>query len=160
MDTGDATPVCCRYPRYGPYDWEVIKGLSDVLHANDMVEDDDGPWGAQVVLAIKGGQENQAWFDVLWRLCVSFRKLNQVTRPFKFPIRRCEDAILHIGKAAFRITIDMDSGYWQVPVEERSRPKLAFFGAGEKLRFTCMAMGVLNAAPFCRNDGVPTENWR
>eukprot|EP00978_Attheya_sp_CCMP212_P001134 scaffold2347_cov26-Attheya_sp.AAC.1 len=41
----------------------------------------------------------------------------------------------------------MDSGYWQVVVETGSRPKLAFFGPDEKLRWTKMPMGALNAAP-------------
>eukprot|EP00978_Attheya_sp_CCMP212_P044026 scaffold297738_cov35-Attheya_sp.AAC.1 len=71
-----------------------------------MVENDDGPWGAMIVMAAKPGQDDVPWFDFVWRLCVSYRKLNQITR-------RCDDTVLNIGNERYRISIDMDSGYWQ-----------------------------------------------
>jgi hypothetical protein len=147
VETGEVKPVCCKPPRYGHHEAEVLRKLCNKLKANDMVEHDDGPWGAMIVLAAKPGQDDVPWFDFVWRLCVSYRKLNQITRPFRFPFRRCDDAVLNIGNGRYRISIDMDSGYWQVIVERRSRPKLAFFGPDEKLRWTKMPMGALNAAP-------------
>ena len=50
IDTGNAEPICCRVPRYGPHESRVITKLVDQLEKNSLVED-DGPWGAQVVLA-------------------------------------------------------------------------------------------------------------
>ena len=82
----------------------------------------------------------------IWRIFISYRGLNQITRIHRFPYRRCNDDILHIGKASFRISIDLDSGYWQVPVDKDSRSKLAFFGDREKLRWAGMLMGAVNAS--------------
>ena len=43
--------------------------------------------------------------------------------------------------------MDLDSGYWQVPCEEKSKAKLAFFTPTGKKRFKTMPMGATNAHP-------------
>ena len=80
-----------------------------------------------MVLAAKPHQEDVEWEDFRWRLCFSYRKLNQVTKPYAFPIPRCNDAVDNINtEAIFFIAIDLDSGYWQVVAEKEAREKLAF----------------------------------
>ena len=54
--------------------------------------------------------------------------------------------MLTIQNANYFIKMDLDSGYWQIPVHKQSKPKLAFFGVDEKLTFAVMPMGALNAA--------------
>ena len=147
VDTGETTPICVRPPRYGPHETRVINDLVAKLEANGIVEDDDGPWGAPIVLAAKPNQEHLHWSQYTWRLCVSYRKINAVTRPFTFPIIRCDDAVKEIGNATCFITMDLDSGYWQVPCEEKSKAKLAFFTPTGKKRFRTMPMGATNAHP-------------
>ena len=149
IDTGDIMPICCKVPRYGPHESKVITQLVDALEDKALVEDDDGPWGALVVLAAKANQEHVPWDQYIWRLCVSYRRLNQVTRPYAFPMRRCDDAVADVGpKARFYISVDLDSGFWQVVVEKASRPKLAFFTPKGKKRWTVMPMGALNSTPI------------
>ena len=87
VDTGAAKPVCCKVPRYDKYESEIIRRLCHCLQQNGMIEPDDGPWGDLVVLAQKPHQQKVPWWDFAWRLCLSFRKLNQITRPFAFPQR-------------------------------------------------------------------------
>ena len=147
IDTGDVAPICCKIPRYGPHEARIITELVNALEKNGLVEDDDGPWGALVVLAAKANQENTAWYEYIWRLCVSYRRLNQITRPFAFPIRRCDDAVSDIGpQARWYISVDQDSGFWQMLLEKLSRPKLAFFTPNGKKRWTVMPMGALNSS--------------
>jgi len=63
-----------------------------------------------------------------------------------FPIPRCDDAVSEIGPdAKYFLSMDLDAGYWQVRVEEESKPKLAFFTPQGKKHWNCMPMGVLNA---------------
>ena len=147
VDTGQTQPICARPPRYGPHETRVINELVEKLEKNGIIEDDDGPWGAPIVLAAKANQEHLHWSQYTWRLCVSYRKLNAVTRPFTFPIIRCDDAVKEIGNSKYFITMDLDSGYWQVPCEEKSRAKLAFFTPTGKKRWTTMPMGATNAHP-------------
>jgi hypothetical protein len=50
IDTGNAQPVCCKIPRYGPHEARVITQLARGLEDNGLIEDARSPWGAQVVL--------------------------------------------------------------------------------------------------------------
>jgi len=160
VDTGEAKPISCRRPRYGPFEASVILRLCQKLKDNNMVDTDTGPWGSLIVLAAKPGQEDIPWWEFIWRLCVSYRKVNQLTRPFTFPFRRCNDAVLYLGRARYRISLDLDCGYWQVPVEQRSRPKLAFFTPEEKLHWKKMPMGAENSAPvFAAMMVVMQREW-
>ena len=96
VDTGDCEPICCKTPRYGPHETKIMLELINALDKTRLISDDTGPWGALIVLAAKPGQFNVPWEKFKWRLCVSYRKLNQVTKPFQYPIPRCDDAVEEI----------------------------------------------------------------
>ena len=72
INTGDAKLVCCKHHRYGPHESKVIEELADQLQRNGLIEDDDGPWGAIIVLAAKLHQEDVPWHNYKWRLCISY----------------------------------------------------------------------------------------
>ena len=110
-----------------------------------MVEEDDGPWGALVVLAEKPHQEKLPCHEYQWRLCVSYQKLNQVTHPFTFPIPCCDDALQDIDtEEKYFIDMDMDSGYLQVVEEEEAYERLELFTPDGKWWWKVMHMGDLN----------------
>jgi hypothetical protein len=75
-------------------------------------------------------------------VCVLYRKLNKVTRPFAFPVMRCEDAAEKTGDTAYFITKDLDAGYWQVNMRVSCKQK-----PRGKERFRSMPMGAKNAHP-------------
>jgi hypothetical protein len=53
------------------------------------------------VLAPKPHQENvEDIADFVWRFCVNYRPLNQVTKPYSYPIARCDAAIDNFGDAS------------------------------------------------------------
>ena len=66
------------------------------LDENGVVEEDNGTWGALMVLAAKSHQENVPWHKYKFRLCVSYHKLNQVTLSFTLPIPRCDNEVQYI----------------------------------------------------------------
>ena len=160
IDTGNAQPVCCRIPRYGPHEARVITELARGLEKNGLIEEARGPWGAQVVLAAKPNQSHVHWSEYIWRLTVSYRQLNAVTRPFIYPSRRCDDAARDIGPSKHFITMDFESGFWQVLLHETSRDKTAFFVPGGQKRWTVMPMGCLNAhGTFCCLVDTLKRKW-
>ena len=74
-------------PRYGLHEAKIINKLVTTLESNGLIDDDDdGLWGAMVVLAAKPGQDDIPVDQFKWRRCISYRKVNQVTKPFTFPI--------------------------------------------------------------------------
>ena len=63
-------------------------------------------------------QDNVPWHEYQWNIYVSYRKLNQFTRPFAFPITFCCGAVQYIDmEENYFITVYMDIHYWKV-VEE------------------------------------------
>ena len=57
--------------------------------------------------------------DFVWRLFLSYCGLNKVTRPFEYPIPRCDYSISIIPVGAsvlYIITVDAKQGYHQVTV--------------------------------------------
>ena len=125
----------------------------EALLKNDWIERCEGPWGSSIVLAAKPHQENVKEIDnFVWRMCVSYRKLNSITKPFEFPIPRCDDAIAIIDTGSqfiWIISLDARQGYHQVRVRMVDREKLAFFGPdGWKYTFKVMPFGPTNAPGF------------
>jgi hypothetical protein len=145
IDTGTVKPICCKPPQYGHHERRVILTLVEQLEKKNIIEDDDGPWGSPIVLASKPNQDHVHWSQFVFRLCVSYRALNGITRPFTFPVTRCDEAVDRVGDAKYVITMDLDAGYWQVSMNQASRPKSAFFIPGGKKRFRSMPMGATNA---------------
>jgi hypothetical protein len=122
--------------------------IRSLLH-NDWIEECGGAWGSLIVLAAKPHQEHiDDIADFIWRMCVSYRKLNSVTLAFAYPIPRCDDAIDDFGDGVGRLFISLDAhqGYHQILVRLSDREKLAFFAPDQKkYTFKVMPFGPTNA---------------
>ena len=122
--------------------------MAESLDENGVVEEDYEPWGELVVLYAKPHEGNVLWNECQQKLCVSYQKLNQVTFPFTFPIPFCDEAVQEIDtEAKYFISVDTDSGYWQVLSEEEARKRLALLTLDRKRRWKVMPMGDLNKDP-------------
>ncbi len=153
IDTGGSKPVCCKKPAYGPHESRIIMEQIENLLKNKWIRKCKGPWGSLIVLAAKPHQEHVDNIDdFIWRMCVSYRKLNEVTKPFQFPIPRCDDSIISLEQGpsrTYQISMDADSGYHQVAVRKEDQEKLAFFAPDHhKYTFEVMPFGPCNAPPF------------
>ena len=94
MDTGASPPVCCKFPMYGTNESRIIIDQIGNILKNDCIEDCKGSWGMQIVLVGKPHQDHVENIEyVFWCMCVSYRGLNKFTRPFEYPMPRCDDAI-------------------------------------------------------------------
>ena len=75
-----------------------------------------------------------------FRFCVDYRKLNQHLVPDHYPLPLIKDVHDCMGGAAVFTTLDLKSGYWQLPVQESDRYKTAFT--------THVGMFAFNVLPF------------
>lgn len=107
-----------------------------------------------IVLAPKPHQESVTDIkDFIWRICVSYRRLNSINELFEFPIPQCDDAVtvlgIQTGEDLFFISLDAKQGYHQILVRKEDRQKLAFFAPdGNKYTFRVMPFGPTNAPGF------------
>ena len=154
IDTGDHTPVCCKKPVYGPHESIVImQHIRTLLHNRWAKEVQGSAWGFPIVLAPKPHQEEVINIDdYIWRMCVSYRGLNRVTKIFAYPISRCDSSIEDMGDYVgilFFISLDAKQGYHQVKVREQDQEKLAFYGPNNKMyTYNVLPFGCVNGPTF------------
>ena len=96
-------------------------------------------------------------------LCIDFPKLNYVTIKDAHPLLRIDDTLEALKGAKYFSTLDLKSGYWQVPIKEEHRSKTAFrTSLGQLYEFNQLLFGLCNApATFNRlMDNVLSElSW-
>ena len=130
VDTGDSRRVKQRPYRIPVHLKGVVeKKISDMLDRG-IIQPSDSPWSSHIVLAPQK--------DGDYRFCVDFRRVNSVTKKDAHPIPRIDDILDQLGGATYFSTLDLASGYWQVPLKEEDREKTAFSVGPNHYEFTVM----------------------
>ena len=83
--------------------------------------------------------------DGSWRMVIDYRKLNKQTVPDRFPMPVINDVLAQLGGAKIFSSLDLMSGYWQIPLEEESKHLTAFSSHQEHLEFNVLPFGLTNA---------------
>ena len=85
-------------------------------------------------------------------MCITYRKLSVITKPYEFLIPRCDDAIAIIdtgSQCTWIISLDARQGYHQITIRKIDWEKLTFFSPdGWKYTFKVMPFGPTNAPAF------------
>jgi hypothetical protein len=137
IDTGDARPVIQPQRRLPLAKQAVVSEMLDDMQRRGVIEESESTWSSPVVLVRKKNGE--------LRLCVDYRKLNEVTRK-DFPLPRIDDTLDTLAGAKWYSNLDVKSGYWQVDVHPDDKEKTAFSSGQGLWQFTVMPFGLCNAA--------------
>jgi hypothetical protein len=137
IDTGTSRPVKQRPYRIPVHLNKVVNNQVDEMLARGLIRPSDSPWSSPIVMAPKK--------DGDYHFCVDFRHLNAVTRKDAFPMSRLDEILDKLGGARFFSTLDLASGYWQVPLREEDIPKTVFTVGPNHYEFTVMPFGLTNA---------------
>ncbi|XP_043064141.1 uncharacterized protein LOC122320104 [Drosophila ficusphila] len=79
------------------------------------------------------------------RLCVDFRALNENTVADKYPLPLISDQIARLRGASYFSSLDMASGFYQIPVHPDSIERTAFVTPEGQYEFLTMPFGLKNA---------------
>ncbi|GFU96570.1 hypothetical protein TNCV_1044421 [Trichonephila clavipes] len=118
INTGNSPPISVPPYRMSPVKKEILrKEIEDLLEKN-IIEECEFHYGAPVVLIPKPNNQ--------FRLCIDYRKLNEVTVPDTYPLPRMDDLLQEAKHTACISSINLKSGYHQVNVNPADRDKTAF----------------------------------
>jgi hypothetical protein len=132
-------PVKQRYRPRNPFMQGIIDEEVDKMPAEGLIEPSDSPCSSPIVLAKKK--------DGKHRFCIDFRKVNEVTRKDAYPLPFINVILDKLRRAWYISTIDVKSGYWQVPLTPANKPITAFMVPSRGLyQFRVMPFG-LHSAP-------------
>lgn len=137
IDTGDHPPIRLKPYRTPINQREVVdKAINEMLEAK-VIRRSTSSWSFPTLMVPKkdGGK----------RFCVDFRKLNAITRQYQWPLPHLDDIMVSFGKSRVFSSLDLKSGYWQVPMDEKDREKTAFVSHRGLFEFNCMPFGLTNA---------------
>lgn len=144
IDTGDARPIKQRYYPISPAREKILCEEIDRMLVLGVIEEcPNSPWSSPGVLVVRPGKV---------RFCVDSRKLNSVTVKDAYPIPNIEGIISRLPPAHCISKVDLKDAFWQIRLDETSRPKTAFTIPNRPLyQFTRMPFGLCNAPQtMCR----------
>jgi hypothetical protein len=132
----DAEPVKQK-TRGVPYGFKenFRKTMMEMKDAG-MIVDSKSPWCSPVRLVKKP--------DGSLRICVDYRRLNNVTIKDSYPIPRIEEIFAHLSKAKIFSTIDLCSSYNQIRLSKDSQQYTAFSCEYGFFEYRVLPQGVTN----------------
>lgn len=133
----DEVPVRQPYRRIPPSQYETVKAHIQQLLDSQVIRESSSPYSSPIVLVTKK--------DGSLRLCVDYRQLNAKTRRDAYPLPRIEESLDALSGAKWFSTLDLASGYNQVPVAEGDKAKTAFCTPFGLFEFNRMPFGLCNA---------------
>ena len=137
IDTGQSAPVQSYPYRIAPAWKEELHDEVRQLLEDGIIIPSHSPWSAPMVPIRKTSGA--------LRLCIDYRKLNQVTVADPYEMPRVDDLLDEVTEATWLSKLDLKRGFYQVPLQADSHPKTAFCTPWGKFCFTRMPFGLKNA---------------
>lgn len=138
IDTGQNRPIRQPLRRHAWAHVEEIDRQVEELQQAEFVEPAASPWASNVVLVKKK--------DGSYRLCVDYRRLNSVTYKDSYPLPHIDTCLGSMNGAVWFSTLDLRSGYHNIPIREADRDKTASITRRGCFRYKVMPFG-LTCAP-------------
>ena len=109
----DAAPFKEQFRRILPPQVDEVREHLKLMLDMGAIQPSNSPWCNAVVLVRKK--------DGSLRFCIDFRRLNSLTKKDSHPLPRICETLDSLVGAAYFSTLDLTSGFWQVPMAEESK---------------------------------------
>ena len=134
IETGNGTPIKQRPYRTPRSQRSVVEEHVNSMLKAKVIEESASPWASPIVLVPKK--------DGTKRFCVDYRKLNQVIKQNSYPLPNIDDILSSMHDSTIFSSLDLKSGYWQVPLDSDSREKTAFICHAGLYHFNVVPFGI------------------
>ena len=138
IDTNDNPSFKIPPYKVAPYKVPAVQEEIKEMLDKGVIVPSKSPYCSPIVTVPKKDGTN--------RMCIDFRKLNEITTEDAYPLPRIGQTIDALQGTGYFSSLDLASGYWQVPVAEKDRHKTAFCTPeGGLYEFVKMPFGLTNA---------------
>jgi transposase InsO family protein len=132
-----SSPINCRPRRHSPEQQTAIEAEVNEMLKDNVIQPSSSPYASEIVMSKKKSGA--------WRVCIDYRRLNEITVPDRYPLPRIPDLLYRIQRSRFFVALDLRAGYWQIPVDDESIPYTAFRCFKGLYEFCVMPFGLINA---------------
>lgn len=133
----DDEPVVYRPYRMAVKEKEIVRSMIDELLENDIIRPSTSAYASPVILVKKKTGD--------YRLCIDYRALNKKTVKENYPMPLIDDQLDALSGHTYFTTLDLASGYYQIPIREQDKPKTGFVTPEGHYEFNRMPFGLANA---------------
>ncbi|XP_036142872.1 uncharacterized protein LOC118645594 [Monomorium pharaonis] len=138
----DAAPVNVRpYRLPAKHKEEVSTQIKEMLK-NSIIRTSTSQWNAPLLVVSKKADSTG---KLRLQIVIDFRKLNDLTIGDSFPLPNIDEILDQLGNAKYFTTLDLASGYHQIPMAEHDKPKTAFSTPYGHYEYNRMPFGLKNA---------------
>lgn len=137
IELEDSQPVVYRPYRMSYAERILVRNMIQEMLDNKIIRESSSPYASPIVLVQKKTGEK--------RLCVDYRALNRKTKKDHYPLPLVEDQLDQLSGNNLFTSLDLASGYYQIPISEDSRHKTAFVTPDGQFEYNRMPFGLVNA---------------
>lgn len=110
----------------------------DRMRELDIIEPSTSPY-SNPLIAVKKKDGSD-------RVCLDSRKINKLAVLDSEPMPDQDLIMTRISKSKYFTKIDLSCGYWQIPIDEQSKPITAFQTSKGLMQFKVIPFGLINAS--------------
>ena len=136
----DTSPVYCKPYRLPQSQKQNLEKEVDKLLKDEIIEPCFSSWNAPILIVPK--KVDPVTGIQKFRLVIDFRKLNSKVEDDKFPLPNISDILDMLGGAQYFSCLDLSQGYYQMELDENSRPCTAFSTDKGHYQLTRLPMGL------------------
>lgn len=137
IPTGNHPPISQRAYRMPLMKQRVVRKEIDDMLKLGVIRPSSSSWSSPITLVPKK--------DGSVRFCIDYRKLNSIVHKDKYPLPLISDIFDQLSGSSIFSTLDLKSGYWQIPMHSKDIPKTAFICSEGLFEWTVMPFGFCNS---------------
>ena len=124
IDVQGSTSIKQLYRHFAPPMQARIKIELEKLLGQGIIEPSMSPWASPLVPVQKKNGK--------LCICVDFRAINNITKKYLFPLPCIANAVNHFSSSKYISSLDLLSGYHQIPLSAASK-EITAFSTGDEL---------------------------
>lgn len=144
----NASPVYVKPYRLPHVQKDAIDKQINKLLKDDIIEETKSPWSSPILVVPKKA-DNLG--NKKWRMVIDFRQVNKQIADDKFPLPNITEIIDSLSRSTYFSHLDLSQGYYQVELDESSKPITAFSTNKGQYQLKRLPMGLkISPSAFSR----------